>query len=192
MLRSVTYTFEISAVDFSGEWVPHKFLGKVFGQLDLKRFEPSDGVYWLTGQLFVETARWENISRLHIRPTLFLDIYLLLPTCPLYHINKLKYNKTMCTNERGARDIWTLIFLLTTTWRNRMPAIYCSDLPYDSWVWGPHSGGWLAGWCLNMEHNCGLFMVMLFYMYAMGSKPYVETCNWAENICHFNKKIVFF
>ncbi|CAN7042928.1 unnamed protein product [Brassica oleracea var. botrytis] len=33
------------------------------------------------------------------------------------------------------------------------------DLPYDSWVWGPHSGGWLAGWCLNMEHNCGLFMV---------------------------------
>ncbi|CAF2046091.1 unnamed protein product [Brassica napus] len=62
----------------------------------------------------------------------------------------------MCTNERGARDIWTLIFLLTTTWRNRMPAIYCSDLPYDSWVWGPHSGGWLAGWCLNMEHNCGL------------------------------------
>ncbi|CAN6976504.1 unnamed protein product [Brassica rapa subsp. trilocularis] len=29
----------------------------------------------------------------------------------------------MCTNERGARDIWTLIFLLTTTWRNRMPAI---------------------------------------------------------------------
>ncbi|KAF3607243.1 hypothetical protein DY000_02046216 [Brassica cretica] len=38
------------------------------------------------------------------------------------------------------------------------------DLPYDSWVWGPHSGGWLAGWCLNMEHNCGLFMVMLFYI----------------------------
>lgn len=125
MLRSVTYTFEISAVDFSGEWVPHKFLNKVFGQLDLKRFEPSDGGYWLTGQLFVETARRENISRLHIRPALFLDIYLLLPTCPLYHINKLKYNKTMCTNERGARDIWTLIFLLTKTWRNRMPAIYC-------------------------------------------------------------------
>lgn len=65
------------------------------------------------------------------------------------------------------------------------------DLPYDSWVWGPHSGGWLAGWCLNMEHNCGLFMVMLFYMYAMGSKPYVETCNWAEIFAILIRKQLF-
>ncbi|CAN6887230.1 unnamed protein product, partial [Brassica oleracea] len=87
----------------------------------------------------------------------------------------------MCTNERGARDIWTLIFLLTKTWRNRMPAIYCM-IYHTIRGCGVHTlvDGWLAGWCLNMEHNCGLFMVMLFYMYAMGSKPYVETCNWAE------------
>lgn len=91
----------------------HKFLLKVSGSLPI-----TVSSRWMAMD---QRAAFEiSPLRKYLNgPHTSFKIFVYLPTCLLYHINKQNITKMTCTNHNEARDLWTLI--------NRRGAIRCEQ-----------------------------------------------------------------